>query len=202
MNRPLQLVSLLVVALFLIFAEGPQLISTEENIDQVQNKVEETIVKSLEVSKLQKGQEAQQNLTNSNQQKSQENTTVAVPNNNENANAIKDKNEATTISNTINNSSGSPEENNKPNNSSNNSSVIVISNSSSSSTSTTETPLSDHVAVEQEHNSSLSLFFVICVIMLGILLIHSMLQTGFQYLPESIVVVFLGALIGEHVLWF
>lgn len=32
--------------------------------------------------------------------------------------------------------------------------------------------------------------------MLGILLIHSMLQTGFQYLPESIVVVFLGALIG------
>jgi len=32
--------------------------------------------------------------------------------------------------------------------------------------------------------------------MLGILLIHSMLQTGFQYLPESIVVVFLGAFIG------
>lgn len=30
----------------------------------------------------------------------------------------------------------------------------------------------------------------------GILLIHLMLQTGFQYLPESIVVVFLGALIG------
>ncbi|XP_037818109.1 sodium/hydrogen exchanger 8 [Lucilia sericata] len=60
----------------------------------------------------------------------------------------------------------------------------------------TEPPLPDHHAVEQEHNSSLSLFFVICVIMLGILLIHSMLQTGFQYLPESIVVVFLGALIG------
>ncbi|XP_034126135.1 sodium/hydrogen exchanger 8 isoform X2 [Drosophila guanche] len=32
--------------------------------------------------------------------------------------------------------------------------------------------------------------------MLGILLIHLMLQTGFQYLPESIVVVFLGAFIG------
>ncbi|XP_030380530.1 sodium/hydrogen exchanger 8 [Scaptodrosophila lebanonensis] len=60
----------------------------------------------------------------------------------------------------------------------------------------TEPPLIDPRAVEQEHNSSLSLFFVICVIMLGILLIHSMLQTGFQYLPESIVVVFLGALIG------
>ncbi|KAI8033672.1 sodium/hydrogen exchanger 8 [Drosophila gunungcola] len=60
----------------------------------------------------------------------------------------------------------------------------------------TEPPLIDSHAVEQEHNSSLSLFFVICVIMLGILLIHSMLQTGFQYLPESIVVVFLGAFIG------
>ncbi|EDW39954.1 GL13878 [Drosophila persimilis] len=64
------------------------------------------------------------------------------------------------------------------------------------STLVTEPPLIDSHAVEQEHNSSLSLFFVICVIMLGILLIHSMLQTGFQYLPESIVVVFLGAFIG------
>ncbi|EDW77633.1 uncharacterized protein Dwil_GK24457 [Drosophila willistoni] len=63
-------------------------------------------------------------------------------------------------------------------------------------TAATEPPLIDPHAVEQEHNSSLSLFFVICVIMLGILLIHSMLQTGFQYLPESIVVVFLGAFIG------
>lgn len=51
-------------------------------------------------------------------------------------------------------------------------------------------------AVEQEHNSSMSIFFVLCVIALGILLIHLMLQTGFHYLPESIVVVFLGALIG------
>lgn len=51
-------------------------------------------------------------------------------------------------------------------------------------------------AVEQEHNSSMSIFFVLCVIVLGILLIHMMLQTGFQYLPESIVIVFLGALIG------
>lgn len=51
-------------------------------------------------------------------------------------------------------------------------------------------------AVEQEHYSSMSIFFVLCVIALGILLIHMMLQTGFHYLPESIVVVFLGALIG------
>lgn len=51
-------------------------------------------------------------------------------------------------------------------------------------------------AVEQEHNNSMAIFFVLCVIALGILLIHTMLETGFQYLPESIVVVFLGALIG------
>lgn len=76
-------------------------------------------------------------------------------------------------------------------------SPIPTANTTQNDTKTvTEPPLPDHHAVEQEHNSSLSLFFVICVIMLGILLIHSMLQTGFQYLPESIVVVFLGALIG------
>lgn len=62
--------------------------------------------------------------------------------------------------------------------------------------STPSPELVDSKAVEQEHISSLSIFFVLCVIALGILLIHMMLQTGFQYLPESIVVVFLGALIG------
>lgn len=60
----------------------------------------------------------------------------------------------------------------------------------------TDSPLPDSKAVEQEHNTSMAIFFVLCVIALGILLIHMMLQTGFQYLPESIVVVFLGALIG------
>lgn len=77
-----------------------------------------------------------------------------------------------------------------------NSSSTAIAPAENTTKTVTEPPLPDHHAVEQEHNSSLSLFFVICVIMLGILLIHSMLQTGFQYLPESIVVVFLGALIG------
>lgn len=51
-------------------------------------------------------------------------------------------------------------------------------------------------AVEQEHNNSMAIFFVLCVIALGILLIHLMLETRFQYLPESVVIVFLGALIG------
>ncbi|KAJ3661878.1 hypothetical protein Zmor_006256 [Zophobas morio] len=51
-------------------------------------------------------------------------------------------------------------------------------------------------AAEDEHNSSMAIFFVLCVLALGILLIHFMLQTGFQYVPESVVIVFLGALIG------
>ncbi|GBP67441.1 hypothetical protein EVAR_49335_1 [Eumeta japonica] len=57
-------------------------------------------------------------------------------------------------------------------------------------------PLPEKSSAEDEHNSSMSIFFVLCVLALGILLIHLMLQTGFSYLPESVVIVFLGALIG------
>lgn len=64
----------------------------------------------------------------------------------------------------------------------------------STTTTSTQTPIPN--AVEAEKGSSLSIFFVLCVIALGILLIHLMLQTHFQYLPESIVTVCLGALIG------
>lgn len=59
-----------------------------------------------------------------------------------------------------------------------------------------KTKTDESKAIEQEHNNSMAIFFVLCVIALGILLIHTMLETGFQYLPESIVVVVLGALIG------
>ncbi|KAG4073527.1 hypothetical protein HA402_000751 [Bradysia odoriphaga] len=75
-------------------------------------------------------------------------------------------------------------------------SEIVKVVSKNETTSTTNPPLPNSNAVQQEHNNSMAIFFVLCVIALGILLIHLMLQTGFQYLPESIVVVFLGALIG------
>uniref|UniRef100_A0A2A4JBD8 Sodium/hydrogen exchanger n=1 Tax=Heliothis virescens TaxID=7102 RepID=A0A2A4JBD8_HELVI len=57
-------------------------------------------------------------------------------------------------------------------------------------------PLPEKSSAEDEHNSSMAIFFVLCVLALGILLIHLMLQTGFSYLPESVVIVFLGALIG------
>lgn len=51
-------------------------------------------------------------------------------------------------------------------------------------------------SAEEERNSSIAIFFVLCVLALSILLIHLMLLTHFQYLPESITIVFLGALIG------
>lgn len=57
-------------------------------------------------------------------------------------------------------------------------------------------PLPEKSSAEDEHNSSMAIFFVLCVLALGILLIHLMLQTGFSYVPESVVIVFLGALIG------
>ncbi|XP_058792951.1 sodium/hydrogen exchanger 8 [Phymastichus coffea] len=59
-----------------------------------------------------------------------------------------------------------------------------------------EPKLPDQGSAEDEHNSSMSIFFVLCVLALGILLIHLMLQTNFQYLPESVVIVFLGGVIG------
>lgn len=66
-----------------------------------------------------------------------------------------------------------------------------------SSTSTPVEPvLPDKGAAEDEHNSSMAIFFVLCVLALSILLIHFMLQTGFQYVPESIVIVILGASVG------
>ncbi|EEB14361.1 sodium/hydrogen exchanger, putative [Pediculus humanus corporis] len=65
-----------------------------------------------------------------------------------------------------------------------------------SSTAPIEPVLPDKHALEDEHNNSMSIFFVLCVLALGILLIHLMLQTNFQYLPESVVIVLLGALIG------
>lgn len=69
-------------------------------------------------------------------------------------------------------------------------------NVTSSTTASPDPVLPDKSSAEEEHNSSMSIFFVLCVLALGILLIHLMLQTHFQYLPESVVIVFLGALIG------
>lgn len=78
--------------------------------------------------------------------------------------------------------------------------LVNISSSASPNTSVVSpsdaAPLPEKSSAEDEHNSSMAIFFVLCVLALGILLIHLMLQTGFSYLPESVVIVFLGALIG------
>lgn len=75
-----------------------------------------------------------------------------------------------------------------------------ISNDTVNVTTSTAIPnepiLPEKGSAEAEHNSSMAIFFVLCVLALGILLIHLMLLTNFQYLPESVVIVFLGGLIG------
>lgn len=80
--------------------------------------------------------------------------------------------------------------------SSQNPDVINTTNTSTTTVIPAEPVLPDKGSAEEEHNSSMSIFFVLCVLALGILLIHLMLQTNFQYLPESVVIVFLGAAIG------
>lgn len=84
-----------------------------------------------------------------------------------------------------------------------NSTVIKHTNVTAEINNTTTAQTADPVpvlpakeAAEDEHNSSMAIFFVLCVLAIGILLIHLMLQTHFRYVPESIVIVFLGALIG------
>lgn len=49
---------------------------------------------------------------------------------------------------------------------------------------------------EVEQHSSMTIFFILLVVALCILLIHFLLKTKFHYLPESVAVVFLGALVG------
>ncbi|KAM0726914.1 Sodium/hydrogen exchanger 8 [Formica fusca] len=74
--------------------------------------------------------------------------------------------------------------------------VVNTTNTSTTTVAPAEPVLPDKGSAEEEHNSSMSIFFVLCVLALGILLIHLMLQTNFKYLPESVVIVFLGAAIG------
>uniref|UniRef100_A0A8D8S6Z1 Sodium/hydrogen exchanger n=1 Tax=Cacopsylla melanoneura TaxID=428564 RepID=A0A8D8S6Z1_9HEMI len=79
--------------------------------------------------------------------------------------------------------------------------VVIVTNTTTDNVNASSTPppepvLPDKGSAEEERNSSIAIFFVLCVLALGILLIHFMLQFHLQYLPESIAIVFLGALIG------
>lgn len=56
--------------------------------------------------------------------------------------------------------------------------------------------LPEEGAAEKEHSSSLAIFFVLFVTVLCIFLIHTILQYNCHYIPESLAIVFLGALVG------
>jgi len=51
-------------------------------------------------------------------------------------------------------------------------------------------------SAEKEHSSSLAIAFLLFTLILCIFLIHAMLQIKFHYLPESLAIVFLGAVLG------
>nr|CAG4650860.1 EOG090X03SL [Simocephalus serrulatus] len=51
-------------------------------------------------------------------------------------------------------------------------------------------------SAEEEHHNSLSIFLVLVLLGICILLIHVMLKFHFHYVPESVAVIFIGALVG------
>ncbi|XP_041375472.1 sodium/hydrogen exchanger 8-like [Gigantopelta aegis] len=59
-----------------------------------------------------------------------------------------------------------------------------------------EPGLPEKGSAEEEKHSSLTIFFILLVVAISILLTHMLLQTRFHYLPESIAIVLVGALIG------
>lgn len=83
-------------------------------------------------------------------------------------------------------------------NSSNDTSTSEVTLSSSTSTTTVirDPVLPPKGEAEKEKHSSMTIFFVLSVIALCIMVIHFLLQLKFHYLPDSVAVVFLGALIG------
>ncbi|CAB4006953.1 Sodium hydrogen exchanger 8, partial [Paramuricea clavata] len=59
-------------------------------------------------------------------------------------------------------------------------------------TTTEEAPAS----AEEEHEKSMEIFFILLVVGLCIFVIYFLIKHRFHYLPESVAVVFLGALVG------
>jgi len=51
-------------------------------------------------------------------------------------------------------------------------------------------------SAEKEHSSSMAIFFLLSVLMLCIFLVHFLLKNKLHYVPESLAIVFLGAVIG------
>lgn len=72
----------------------------------------------------------------------------------------------------------------------------MSSSTASSEPAATEPGLPRKDLAEEEHHSSMTIFFALSVIAVCILMIHFMIQANFEFLPESVVVVLIGALIG------
>jgi len=65
------------------------------------------------------------------------------------------------------------------------------------STVSAKTESNSHVPEQtSQHSSQWTMFFILCILGISIILIHILIETHFHYLPESVAVVFLGALIG------
>ncbi|XP_064467418.1 sodium/hydrogen exchanger 8-like [Ornithodoros turicata] len=78
-----------------------------------------------------------------------------------------------------------------------NNTLSPISTSSSTPDPDGAEPLLTHKNLaEEEHHSSMTIFFALSVIAVCILMIHFLIQANFEFLPESVVVVLIGALIG------
>ncbi len=73
-------------------------------------------------------------------------------------------------------------------------------NGHSNTTKEEETPeavfLPEEGAAEKEHSNSMAIFFVLTLLILCIFLVHFILRLRCHYLPESLVIVFLGAVVG------
>ena len=85
-----------------------------------------------------------------------------------------------------------------------NNSIVTNGSIDANQTFTSSTPstvpqdpvLPEKGSAEEEKHSSMAIFFVLTVIASCILLIHFIIETKFQSIPESLAVVFLGAAIG------
>ncbi|ESN92096.1 hypothetical protein HELRODRAFT_157990 [Helobdella robusta] len=51
-------------------------------------------------------------------------------------------------------------------------------------------------AAETEKHYSLTIFFILLVVAIGVFVVHLLLQTKFHYLPESVAIVLIGTLLG------
>ncbi|XP_013381445.1 sodium/hydrogen exchanger 8 isoform X2 [Lingula anatina] len=75
----------------------------------------------------------------------------------------------------------------------------TVTSTTLATTSTTKAmvaPLPAKGAAEEEHHSSMTIFFVLSVIALCVLIIHVLLKFNFTYLPESIAIVIVGTILG------